>query len=103
MGFLVNLHVYAAGSRDHPIEFPYEPPGWVPEARDGLLVEPINVAPDGTIAVPDVPGLGIELDEDKLAQYGEKYFEITSRGIAIKTIRDKGLFTALRLARKRKR
>jgi hypothetical protein len=36
-------------------------------------------------------------------RYGEKYFEITSRGIALKTIREKGLFTALRLARKRRR
>jgi hypothetical protein len=61
------------------------------------------VAADGTVAVPDAPGLGIELDEDKLARYSEKYFEITSRGIAVKTIREKGLFTALRLARKRKR
>lgn len=103
LGFLVNLHVYAAGPRDHPIEYPYEPPGWVPEVRDGILAEPIRVAPDGTVAVPDGPGLGIELDEDKLARYGEKYFEITSKGIAIKTIRQKGLFTALRLARKRKR
>jgi hypothetical protein len=32
-----------------------------------------------------------------------KYFEITARGIALKTVREKGLFTALRLARKRKR
>jgi len=103
LGFLVNLHVYAAGPRDHPIEYPYEPPGWVPEARDGILAEPIRVASDGTVAVPDAPGLGIELDEDKLARYGEKYFEITSRGIAMKTVRDKGLLTALRLARKRKR
>ena len=44
----------------------------------------------------------IEIDEDKLVHYGEKYFEITSRGIAIKTVREKGLITALRLARKRK-
>ena len=43
------------------------------------------------------------LDEDKPARYGEKYFEITSRGIAVKTIREKRLFTALRLARKRQR
>jgi len=51
------------------------------------------------------PGLniGIQLDEEKLARYGEKFFEITSRGIALKTIREKGLFTALRLARKKKR
>jgi D-galactarolactone cycloisomerase len=103
LGFLINLQVYAAGPRDHPLEYPYEPPGWVPEARDGILAEPIRVAPDGTVPVPDVPGLGIELDEDKLAHYSEKYFEITSRGIAMKTIREKGIFTALQLARKRKR
>jgi L-alanine-DL-glutamate epimerase-like enolase superfamily enzyme len=103
LGFLVNLHVHAAGLCDHPIEYPYEPPGWVPEARDGLLTEPIRVDADGTVAVPDTPGLGIELDEHKLARFGEKFFEITSRGIAVKTIREKGLFAALRLARKRRR
>jgi L-alanine-DL-glutamate epimerase-like enolase superfamily enzyme len=103
LGFLINLHVHAAGPRDHPLEYPYEPPGWVPEARDGLLAEPIHVADDGTVAVPDLPGLGIELDPDKLERYGENYFEITSRGIAIKTIRDKGLFAALKIARKRRR
>jgi L-alanine-DL-glutamate epimerase-like enolase superfamily enzyme len=103
LGFLINLHVFAAGPRDQPIEYPLEPPGWIPEARDGLLVEPIQVASDGTVAVPDTPGLGIELDEDKVARYAEKYFEITSRGLAIKTIRDKGLLTALRLSRKKQR
>ena len=103
LGFLINLQVYAAGPRGFPIEYPYEPPGWVPEARDGLLANPIEVDADGTVAVPDAPGLGIELDEDKLARYGRKYFEITSRGIAIKTVRDKGLFTALSLSRKRRR
>jgi D-galactarolactone cycloisomerase len=103
LGFLVNLQVYAAGPRDYPIEYPYEPPGWVPEARDGLLAEPILVAQDGTVAVPDGPGLGIQLDPAKLARFGEKFFEITSRGIAVKTIREKGLFSALHLARKRRR
>ena len=103
LGFLINLHVYAAGPRTHPIEYPFEPPGWVPEARDGLLVELIQVSADGTVAVPDAPGLGIEIDDARLARYGKKYFEITSSGLAIKTIRDKGLFTALRLARKKRR
>jgi L-alanine-DL-glutamate epimerase-like enolase superfamily enzyme len=103
LGFLVNLHVYATGPRDFPLEYPYEPPGWVPVARDGLLAEPIAVDADGTVAVPDKPGLGIELDEDKLAYYGEKFFEITTGGIAVKTIREKGLFTAIRLAIKKRR
>ena len=103
LGFLINLHVHAAGLGDHPIEYPYEPPGWVPEARDGLLTEPILVDSDSTVKVPDSPGLGIEIDEDKLKHYGEKYFELTSTGLAVKTIRDKGLFTALRLSKKKKR
>ncbi len=103
LGFLINLHVYAAGSRHHPLEYPFEPPSWVPEARDGILKEPILVDENGTVAVPEKPGLGIEIDEDKLAQHGEKFFEITSRGIAVKTIREKGFFTALSLARKKKR
>ena len=71
--------------------------------RDGLLAEPIRADAAGTIAVPDSPGLGIEIDEDKLKRYGEKFFDMTTRGIAVKTIREKGLFAALRLARRKKR
>jgi L-alanine-DL-glutamate epimerase-like enolase superfamily enzyme len=103
LGLLINLHVYAAGERHHPLEYPVEPPGWTPQARDGLLTEPILVDGHGTIAVPDRPGLGIEIDEDRLKRHGEKFFDMTSKGIAVKTIREKGLFTALRLARKKKR
>lgn len=103
IGLLINLHVYVAGGREHPLEYPWEPPGWVPEVRDGLLAEPIRADTAGTIAVPEAPGLGIVLDEDQLRRYGEKFFDITTRGIAVKTIREKGLFTALRLARKKRR
>jgi L-alanine-DL-glutamate epimerase-like enolase superfamily enzyme len=30
------------------------------------------VDPDGFVAIPDVPGLGIELDEDAIAAHGEE-------------------------------
>jgi len=103
LGFLINLHVFAAGPRQHPIEYPYEPPGWMPEVRDGILAEPIEISQDGTVPIPNTAGLGINIDEDKLEQFGELYFTITSRGIAVKTVREKGLFTALRLARKKGR
>jgi L-alanine-DL-glutamate epimerase-like enolase superfamily enzyme len=103
IGLIVNLHVYAAGDRAHPLEYPYEPPGWIPEVRDGLLAEPIVADADGTIAVPEAPGLGIVLDDGALKRYGEKFFDITTRGIAVKTVREKGLLTALRLARRKKR
>jgi L-alanine-DL-glutamate epimerase-like enolase superfamily enzyme len=103
IGLVVNLHVHAAGAMNHPLEYPLDPPGWTPECRDGLLAEPVRADGNGTIAVPRAPGLGIELDEDKLARYGEKFFDMTTRGIAVKTIREKGLFTALRLARRKRR
>jgi len=103
LGFLINLQVFAAGLRHHPIEYPYEPPGWVPEVRDGILAETIEISPDGTVPIPNTPGMGINIDEDKLKYFGELYFEITSHGIAVKTVRDKGLFTAIRLARKKGR
>ena len=50
-----------------------------------------------------VAHVGIELDEDMLARYGEKFFDITTKGIAVKTIREKGFFTALKLARKKRK
>lgn len=103
LGLLVNLHVWAAGPRDLPLEYPYEPPGWVPEVRDGLLVEPIRADHEGTIPIPEEPGLGIHLDEEKLNRYGKQFFEMTPGRLAIRTIREKGLRTAVQLGRKRRR
>jgi L-alanine-DL-glutamate epimerase-like enolase superfamily enzyme len=103
LGLLVNLHVWAAGPRRLPLEYPLEPPGWVPEVRDGLLTQPIDVDADGSVAIPDGPGLGVHLDEDKLSRFGKKYFDMTQTRLAFKTIRDKGLRTALELGRKRRR
>jgi L-alanine-DL-glutamate epimerase-like enolase superfamily enzyme len=36
--------------------------------EDDLLAEPIEVR-DGQVRAPDKPGLGVELDEAKLARY----------------------------------
>ena len=100
---MVNLHVHAACGDDHPLEYPLEPPGWIPEYRDAPLAEPLLADANGTIAIPDRPGLGIDIDEDLLARHGEKFFDLTSKGLAVKTVREKGLFTALKLARKKRR
>jgi L-alanine-DL-glutamate epimerase-like enolase superfamily enzyme len=69
IGLLANLHV-AAGVGGGPfIEFPYDPPGWTPERRDPMLVEPIRPVRDGVLHVPDAPGLGIVLDEKAIRRY----------------------------------
>lgn len=69
IGLLANLHL-AAGVGGGPfLELPYDPPGWTPERRDFMLGEPLRPDADGTIAVPDRPGLGIELDEVALRRH----------------------------------
>jgi D-galactarolactone cycloisomerase len=69
IGLLANLHV-AAGVGGGPfLEFPFDPPGWTPERRDFFLAEPLRIGADGCLAIPQRPGLGAELDEEKVSRY----------------------------------
>jgi len=62
LGFVANLHLLAATDASW-CEYPLDPPGWTPEARDFLLSEPV-VAENGAVTPPDGPGLGVDLDWD---------------------------------------
>ena len=72
LGFVANLQLMASVPNCPYCEFPIEPPGWVPQARDFMLAEPLLVDKEGYIAVPQKPGLGIELDMEKIKSCGEK-------------------------------
>lgn len=102
IGFAINLQVAAACPKQKPIEFPYEPPAWIPRYRDGIMKEHFMIDKEGYITLPDKPGLGFEIDEQALSRYGRKFFEMTPRGLAMKTIRQRGLFNALKLAKRKK-
>lgn len=102
VGFLVNLQVYAAFPRKTYLEYPYEPPGWIPSSRDAILKSPIEVSSRGTIAVPDIPGLGIEINERALRKYGKRFYMLTPLRLAIQSIRRMGLKTTLELAKKKR-
>lgn len=65
-GLLANLHLALAVSTVPYVEVPYDPPAWSPARRDLLLPEPLEVGPDGTIAPPPGPGLGVTPDLDAL-------------------------------------
>ena len=69
IGLLANLHLTAGVGGGPFIELPFDPPGWTPERRDFMLTEPVLPATDGTLAIPDRPGLGFELDEDAVERY----------------------------------
>jgi len=69
IGLVANLHGALACGSDPWVEVPYDPPVWAPARRDWLLAEPLEIAPDGTIHPPDGPGLGVELDLDRLERW----------------------------------
>lgn len=67
IGLLANLHL-CAGTVGAPfIEFPYDPPEWTIERRDFPLTTPVEVEPGGWVSLSDAPGLGLTLDEGRLA------------------------------------
>jgi L-alanine-DL-glutamate epimerase-like enolase superfamily enzyme len=103
IGFMINLHVYAAWHKMHFLEYPYEPPGWIPACRDAILAHPIEVSSRGTVTVPQTPGIGIVLDTKALKKYGTQFYKITPFRLALHTIRQKGLKTALELKKTRER
>jgi L-alanine-DL-glutamate epimerase-like enolase superfamily enzyme len=51
------------------VEVPFDPPVWGAERRDWLLPHPVAIAPDGTIAPPEGPGLGVEPDFEALERH----------------------------------
>jgi D-galactarolactone cycloisomerase len=66
LGLVANLHLALAVSTCPYVEVPYDPPAWSAERRDWLLPEPLELQPDGTIAPPPGPGLGVVPDLDAL-------------------------------------
>ena len=67
IGLLANLHVTAGVGGGPFLEYPYDPPTWTEERRDFMLAEPVRITADGTLTVPSAPGLGFEIDEERLA------------------------------------
>lgn len=91
LGFAVNLQLYAASgfARMHPLEYPYDPPGWVPEARDAMLTEPF-VHDGGRLRVPDRPGLGVEIDRRALRRHARRFFTMDRKRLVWFALRDRG-------------
>ncbi|MDH5492107.1 MAG: mandelate racemase/muconate lactonizing enzyme family protein, partial [Myxococcales bacterium] len=103
IGFAANLHLMAASgfADEKPLEYPYDPPGYVVEARDGILKRPFHHHA-GRIQVPSAPGLGIEIDEWALGRYGRRFFVMDKKRLVFFALRDRGLRAALEIDRHRK-
>lgn len=85
VGRLVVPHVYTGGIcglhlaatlqvmatvRNCPfVEYPLEPPALTVETQHSLLKEPILIDKEGCVQVPQLPGIGVEIDEDMVKRY----------------------------------
>jgi D-galactarolactone cycloisomerase len=69
LGLLANLHLALALSTCPFVEVPLDPPAWTAARRDWPLPTQLEIAPDGTIAPPPGPGLGVTPDLDALEAY----------------------------------
>lgn len=74
-GFIINAQIFAAsGFADEMLfEYPYAPPGWVPEGRDAVMSAPF-LHNHGWFDMPQTPGLGFDIDHKALEKYGRRFF-----------------------------
>jgi len=47
------------------------------------------------------PGLGFEINKNKLRKYGKRFFKLSETGLKFKVIREKGLKQALALKKRK--
>ena len=65
MSTAANIHLIASIPNAGLLEFDQNPN----PLRDELFEEPFTVSPDGTVSLPDRPGLGVTLRQDTVDRY----------------------------------
>lgn len=70
IGLLANLHLAAAIPNCSHFEFPHDPgSGWTAAAGNQMLAEQPWIDDEGYVRVPDRPGFGFVLDEERVDHY----------------------------------
>jgi L-alanine-DL-glutamate epimerase-like enolase superfamily enzyme len=70
LGFIAHLHLCAAIPNCPYVEVFHDPAGFSSKLFQWYLAEPLELDPsDGCMALPQKPGLGVELDEDKIKRF----------------------------------
>lgn len=95
VGFAINLQLMAASgfADDKQLEYPLDPPGWVPEARDAMLTEPF-LHDRGVLHMSAEPGLGFDIDMAALKKHGKHFFKMDRKRLVLFALRDRGLKAA---------
>jgi L-alanine-DL-glutamate epimerase-like enolase superfamily enzyme len=92
VGFAVNLQVFLASgaAETEELEYPLDPPGWVPEGRDAMLERPF-LHERGRLVAPTAPGLGIDIDRTALRRHARRFFVMDRKRLIFFALRDRGL------------
>ena len=69
VGPIAAAHLCAAIPNASFLELWHDPPCMTGDVFQWYLREPLRIDAEGMIAVPQKPGLGVELDEEKLEKY----------------------------------
>lgn len=51
------------------VEYPLEPPALTVETQHGLIKKPILIEGDGCVQVPQLPGIGVEINQEFVERY----------------------------------
>jgi L-alanine-DL-glutamate epimerase-like enolase superfamily enzyme len=101
IGFYVNWNLVLADRENAlPLEYPFEPPSWIPQYREGII-DPILPDKNAMLAPFRTPGLGFTVNQKLLRKYGKRFFKLTETGLKFKVIREKGLKEALALKKRK--
>jgi len=98
IGFAINLQLMAASgyAKEMEVEYPFNPPGWTVEARDGILETPFY-HDRGMINVPKLPGLGFTIDRKALKKFGQRFFAMDRKRLVWHSVRTRGLRTSMEI------
>ena len=69
VGLAAHLHLCASIPNSTYFEVFHDPPCMTSDLFQWYLIEPLKFDADGCFQVPQKPGLGVELDEEKIARY----------------------------------
>lgn len=73
---LVHLHLAASLTNCGWVEFPHDPPsGFTATARDQMLAETVVIDDQGYVEIPERPGFGFVLNENRIARYTTQVIE----------------------------
>jgi D-galactarolactone cycloisomerase len=103
IGFAVNLQLMSAsGFADQKdLEYPFNPPGWTVEARDGILENPF-IHDKGTLMTPSAPGLGITINPGALRRFGKCFFVMDRKRLIWYSLRNRGIKVSREIDRVKK-